>query len=269
MNENFEIALVIVDPQLENQVTQELSNAELAVHGRYLRIDDIDAAKIKSTILIISKELSVGQESQSSFALFPIVIALSESTVPGAISISENDLASLVRVIMVRLNQQEESADLECNEDANINKVVSSGYQLHGVTPRVGVSMIARCLEQCFSDELFVWRAKQNGKGPVAKILCSEVDDDSLRLLFATLEAEVSGITAEKVAPKLGVLFNKVSRNRIARLRLRAIEQELDKSGVQIVATIPFDERMQITGDLGATTQRAIRSLFDWITKAN
>lgn len=257
MSEALEIRLVIVDSELESKVLRELDGSVIAIHGRYLQIDDIAREVQPSTILITTTGILIRYDLATLRRSFRKIVAIGPSLHPEVISIAEHELSLIPRIISDIVAH---SVDSSQSTDAGM------GYLIEATAPRSGVTMVTNALEENFSEELFVWRSQRAPTSQTIRLLLSEIDDYSLHSLFTVISAERGEINKRAI---VGVLLNKVSQTRAAKQRVKAIERELSAIGYPLLTTIHFDAEIQVTGQPGAETHHAIRPLFDWITKPN
>ena len=254
MNEEIEIHLVIIDPALEQKTISSLHESAIEIHGRYLRIEDIELVEDAQMVLIVSAAVLLRSTSPLTYRSFYQVVALGECAHDGVISLSEGQISALPSIL---------SALSPTAATPRVTGGATLGYQIEGITPRSGVTMVTDLLELKYAEELFVWRAKAREISATPRILVSEFDDYSLNLLFSLL------VSDEEQLSRVGVVLNKIPNTRDARARTKAIERELRERGLPLVAIFFFDEKVQVTGQADMDFHRPLSSLFDWITKAN
>lgn len=232
-----EVRLCIIDPQLEVQVLDVLSAAEITCHGRHLEPEEVPLHLRAETILITSHPIL----PRGFCAVIEVTSALSAN------------LPDLVRAAYPH-DAPEPSFSLS-----------NSSSSVIGVLPRVGVSTLTDLLHHLSSDDMFVLRPRAAVTPP--SVLCAEIDDLSLALVFEFLESRVDSSVGER--SNTAIVINKLPESASARRKFQALERELRAKQVGIVCAIPFDAQIQVTGLPSKRTIRAAQPLFDWIAKAN
>lgn len=249
MESSGEVFLVIINTALEEHVYGVLQASDVGVSGRYLSIEDIPRDCRQAGILLTTSDL-ISEETVGDLRReFLGIILLGESNSFGLTTLPLSEIDQLPKKLI------------------NINPTVSElgeidGFpKIIGVLPRVGVRTLREAIESNVQQEVPLLGRKLLNERSV--LYCSEIDDASLFSLFELINEDKGRYQRH------GVVLTKIPQMRHARERIKAIERELQVFGISIVATLPFDQELQVRGELSKQSRHALEPLFDWITKAN
>ena len=241
MESKREIRICILDTKFEARILELLSDLGLECHSRYLDPEEIEESSRNETILITTSDVITRQDVTRNPWGFWSVIAIDEQNV--------NQLPELIK-----------NANPPMETSVVTTKINSTSIVI-GVFPRVGATTLNELIENVLGVEIFALRKQRSDFAP--KILCSEIDDNSLSAMFERLEEFADG------SPHLGVVINKIPKTSNARKKFRALEQELIGSHVSLVHPIYFDRTIPVSGALNKQTVRSARPIFDWIANSN
>lgn len=248
---DMNIRLAIIDPVLEAQVMHVLAESGIQCAGRHFALAEIPISDRSSVVVVTTPSTLHASHMRDEFHR---IISLGDKAPSGAISLSESEIHELPELISKMLTQGNGTND-------SIVDPYNRNPSVKGVLPRVGARTLNRILEENLGAILLPIMKRQDH--PYKNILLSEIDDQSILRLCDEL------LVGDSNEPWSAVVINKVPRNSMAQKRLRALERELQGSGVAYFHPIYFDAEIQITGAPSKSTIRALQPLFDWIAKSN
>jgi hypothetical protein len=256
MRSELSVTLLIFDQDLEQRVLGALEISNFMVSGRYLSFYDIPETSRGTSILIstwdsIPLEYKKLSEVQNAFLelqrAFLSVILIGDEKLPDVLTLQENSLEVLPELLLSAVPiefEREKSAD---------------ALQIFGVAPRVGVRMLKRAIDL---NEHFLLFALQKSASPTV-IYCSELDEECIAQLFKRILEDKGRYTRQ------ALLITKVPDSPGAKNRVKALKREVQILGITMVVVLPFDNRLQVDGELSKSGFRALSPLFDWIAKPN
>ena len=249
MVSDAEVFLVIIDTALEERAYEVLQASGIEVSGRFLAIEDISRDFRRGGILVTTSNLLSDHAIYLLQKEFVAIILLGEVRFDGLTTLALSEIDQLP----VEISKVASKAPDPIDTDGSTVFI--------GVAPRVGVRTLREAIELNVPKELP--SLKGNFNSGRSALYCSELDDSSIFRLFELIDADRGKYQRH------GVVFTKIPETRFARDRVKAIERELEGFGISIVCTLPFDQELQVRGELSKRSRRALEPLFDWITKAN
>ncbi|MEY2798455.1 MAG: hypothetical protein RIS22_721 [Actinomycetota bacterium] len=243
---DLNIHLAIIDPVLEAQVMRVLAESGIQCAGRHFTLAEIHIDERLSVVMVTTPATLHASQAMEEFHR---IISLGDKATSGAINLIESEIHRLPELISKILNEGNRT------NNSRVDPLVK------GVLPRVGARTLSRILEENLGAILLPIMKRHDRVHKT--ILLSEIDDESiLRLCDELVAGNSSGHWC-------AVVINKVPRNSLAQKRLRALERELQGSGMAYFHPIYFDAEIQIAGAPSKSTVRALQPLFDWIAKSN
>lgn len=235
------LRICILDPKFEALTLSSMASSGLECQSRHLDPEEIEETLRKATILITTHDVLTTQNSFGNEWGFSSVVVVDRQNV--------FQLPDLI-------------AKADPPPELNFAAPQSAHASIvMGVLPRVGASTINELIESVLGVEIFTLRKQRTDFRP--KILCGEIDDNSLLSMFALLN------DLDQDSRQLGVVINKLPKTARARKKFRALEGELIGSHVSLVHPIYLDGTIPISGSFSKQTIRSAQPIFDWITNSN
>ena len=249
MVSDAEVFLVIIDTALEERAYEVLQASGIAVSGRFLAIEDISRDSRRGGILVTTSNLLSNHAFYLLQKEFVAIILLGEVRFDGLTTLALSEIDQLPVEISKVASKAPDTIDTD------------GSTVFIGVAPRVGVRTLREAIELNVPKEPLSLKGNFNSER--LALYCSELDDASIFRLFELIDADRGKYRRH------GVVLTKIPETRFARDRVKAIERELKGFAISIVCTLPFDQELQVRGELSKRSRRALEPLFDWITKAN